>query len=121
MRKIIVGTILLLFMGGIFYIYNPENCTLFPRCPFLVLTGRECPGCGSQRALHCLLHFNLTGAFRHNAMLVLSLPIVFLLLLAELMRKSHPTFYSRIQKPSYILTYFTLTILWMVLRNVFGW
>ena len=35
----------------------------------------DCPGCGSQRALHELLHGNLTSALRLNAFVVCSLPL----------------------------------------------
>ena len=35
----------------------------FPRCMFLTLTGWQCPGCGSQRALHALLHGDIASAW----------------------------------------------------------
>ncbi|HEV2113081.1 MAG TPA: DUF2752 domain-containing protein, partial [Terriglobales bacterium] len=35
-----------------------------------------CPGCGSLRALHQLLHGNLAGALSYNPLMVLSLPFV---------------------------------------------
>lgn len=121
MRKGIVGIILLLGAGLLYYTYNPESTAIFPRCPFLVLTDLKCPGCGSQRALHALLHLDVADAFRYNAMLVLSLPIIFLLLYAEAVRTKRPAFYARIQRPAFIWVYFAAVILWMVARNVFGW
>lgn len=121
MRKGIVGIVLLLCAGVVFYAYNPESSMLFPRCPFLVLTGLKCPGCGSQRAIHALLHLDFPAAFHYNALLVLSLPIVFLLLYAEAVRHRKPAFYARIQRPAYIWVYFSLTLVWMAARNVFGW
>ena len=62
----------------IFYIIDPESNSLFPKCPFLLATGLECPGCGSQRAIHQLLHLNLLAALRYNAFMVLVLPHIFL-------------------------------------------
>lgn len=62
----------------IFYTFNPEAQPLFPKCPFLLVTGYECPGCGSQRAIHSLLHFNIGAALRYNAFMVLALPYIFL-------------------------------------------
>lgn len=121
MRKSIVGIVLLLGAGFIYYTYNPESTTIFPRCPFLVLTDLKCPGCGSQRALHALLHLDIADAFRYNAMLVLSLPIIFLLLYAEIYRTKKPTFYTRIQRPAFIWGYFIAVIVWMVARNLFDW
>lgn len=58
--------------------YNPGSHLLFPKCPFLLLTGLECPGCGSQRAIHHLLHLNVTEALRANMLLVVSVPYLIL-------------------------------------------
>ena len=39
--------------GAVVYVaLDPATCAVFPRCPFYVLTGLKCPGCGSQLALH---------------------------------------------------------------------
>lgn len=52
-----------------------------PPCPFLLLSGWYCPGCGSTRALHALLHGDLVRAASMNLLLVGSLPMVPLLAL----------------------------------------
>src|SRR5690554_7387183 len=62
----------------IFYVYDPVEHPVFPRCPFLMATGGECPGCGSQRAIHSLLHADFRAAIRYNALMVLSIPYVLL-------------------------------------------
>ncbi len=54
--------------------YNPLENNYFPKCPFRELTGYKCPGCGSQRAIHHLLNFNISNAFRENLLLVISIP-----------------------------------------------
>lgn len=48
----------------------------FPECPFHLLTGWFCPGCGSQRALSSLLHGNLLEAMHNNILMVLFLPLL---------------------------------------------
>jgi hypothetical protein len=48
----------------------------FPECPFHVLTGWFCPGCGSQRALSSLLHGNVVEAMHNNILMVLFLPLL---------------------------------------------
>lgn len=48
----------------------------FPKCPFKAVTGLDCPGCGSQRAIHQLLNFNLIAAFKYNPLLLLSIPYI---------------------------------------------
>lgn len=62
----------------IFYTFDPETQLLFPKCPFLLATGYECPGCGSQRAVHSLLHLNIGAALKYNAFMVLAIPYIFL-------------------------------------------
>jgi hypothetical protein len=54
--------------------FNPYEVDFLPRCSFHAFTGFTCPGCGSQRSLHFLLHLDLVRAFGENPLLVLSLP-----------------------------------------------
>ena len=63
------------------YIWNPAEILYFPRCPFLSLTGFKCPGCGTLRGLHALLHFHVMEALRLNPFMVVSIPVVFVLLI----------------------------------------
>ena len=65
----------LVFAGTALYLtVDPESSSLFPKCPFLLLTGLECPGCGSQRAIHSLLNGDLPAAVHYNLLLVSSIP-----------------------------------------------
>ncbi|WP_343522877.1 DUF2752 domain-containing protein [Pedobacter sp.] len=74
----ILGSILLLSLVIIYYKFNPEVYNFFPECPFHKYLHLDCPGCGSQRAVHALLHLNLQKAMDYNLLLVLSLPILIL-------------------------------------------
>jgi hypothetical protein len=59
------------------YLNNPASGdAYFPSCPFNSLTGLQCPGCGSQRAIHHLLHLNFDEALNQNALLVVSIPYI---------------------------------------------
>lgn len=69
--------------------FNPVESNLFPKCPFLVTTGLKCPGCGSQRAIHHLLHLNISSAFAENAILVISIPYITLGAIIDLIK--HPS------------------------------
>jgi hypothetical protein len=60
----------------IFFYIDPSTYPFFPKCPFLVVTGFECPGCGSQRSFHHLLHLNVIGAFRQNPLVVIFGPYI---------------------------------------------
>lgn len=43
-----------------------------------MLTGLKCPGCGSQRAVHHLLNFEIDKAFQQNQLLIISIPYILL-------------------------------------------
>lgn len=72
--RIIVIALVLIIGGLIYYLFSPEESKYFPQCPFHLITGYDCPGCGSQRAIHHLLHLRLKEAFLSNPLLVLLIP-----------------------------------------------
>ena len=45
-------------------------------CPFYTLTGWKCPACGISRMLMALARLDLLEAFRQNAMLLCTLPLL---------------------------------------------
>jgi Protein of unknown function (DUF2752) len=58
------------------FFFQPGRTGFFPPCPFRTLTGFNCPGCGTTRGLHELLHGHFLAAFELNPMMVLILPIL---------------------------------------------
>jgi hypothetical protein len=68
--SIIIGSAIILFL------YNPAVSKLYPPSPFRTLTGLYCPGCGTLRGLHQLLHGHLLEAFGLNPLMVISLPFL---------------------------------------------
>lgn len=67
-----------LVLLGLIYFFVDPSVHYMPRCLFYSLTGYMCPGCGSQRALHALLHLDIPSAFAFNPLMVISLPYVLL-------------------------------------------
>ena len=57
------------------YFFDPSKTGIFPICPFRALTGLNCPGCGTTRGLHQLLHGNVIAAFEFNPLTMLLLPV----------------------------------------------
>lgn len=55
---------------------DPSEPGRYPTCPFLALTGRWCPGCGSLRGLHHLFRADLPAALGLNALMVLAVPFL---------------------------------------------
>ncbi len=62
--------------AAVLFQFDPSHSAFYPTCQFHRLTGLECPGCGSLRAMHQLLHGRLAAAFHFNALLVVSLPLL---------------------------------------------
>lgn len=56
--------------------FDPAESVFFPKCIFHSLTGLECPGCGSQRAIYQLLNGHITEALRYNALAVIAIPYI---------------------------------------------
>lgn len=110
----------MLSIGAIYFLYNPADSELFPKCPFLLITGYQCPGCGSQRALHNLLNLNIRDAFLNNALMVISIPYILTHYIFEIntfkvrMMKWRNIFFGN--KAIYIV--FILTILFAIIRNL---
>lgn len=61
---------------GVVYAFPPATHAFYPRCPFYAVTHLLCPGCGCTRALYEMLHLNLPGALRYNALVTVLAPLV---------------------------------------------
>lgn len=114
----IVAVLLFVLVYGFF---DPTRVSFFPKCLFHQLTGLQCPGCGSQRALHQLLHLNVAGAFHYNAFMVLCIPLLGFLLFAELFAARFPRVHQAAHNTWFSWTILVIVLLWWLLRNIFGW
>lgn len=70
----IVGASALAGCVGVFLL-NPVQESNPPICPFKMITGLDCPGCGATRAANALLHGHLATAADHNLLFVALLPL----------------------------------------------
>jgi hypothetical protein len=86
-----LAIILAVAVGGVvlLHLYNPATTRIFPPCMLHSLTGLYCPGCGSLRAIHYLLHGQFAAALRMNPLLVLSGPAILVISLSRRIRH-HP-------------------------------
>ena len=118
---IVLVLVALLVFGVIYFAIDPSTSGLFPRCTFLSLTGYKCPGCGTQRAIHALLHGDVAGAFKYNALVLVAIPWIALCLYAESRRLRNPRLYARLNAPLLIWLFLAMVLLWWLLRNIFNW
>lgn len=103
----------------IFFRYNPEEHSWFPKCLFYQLTGLQCPACGSQRAVHAALHFDFQSAFRYNPFMIVSMPYALGIIFISLINmpfavKIRKILLHRIS----VYIYVTLYLAWWIIRNV---
>jgi Protein of unknown function (DUF2752) len=99
-------------------IFEPGKTGFFPACPFRMMTGYTCPGCGSTRGLHRLLHADVVGALQFNPLMVLSLPF----LLYALVRYTYSAVSGRpLQKhylaPKYLWMLLAVIVSFWIFRN----
>ena len=93
-----------------------------PRCLVKGLTGWDCPGCGSQRALEALLRGDLWGAVRCTYLLPLLLAYLLLPALHWIVPESQriKRLYDRATSPATLLAIVGITLAWMLVRNLAG-
>ena len=105
MTAIIVAVAL---SGAYMFFFNPVDVGWLPICPFFALTGLRCPGCGTMRGIHCLLHLEISEAWKMNPFLIIAFPLIGVLLAVP-----------KLYKNTIVGIFITAAILfWWVLRNI---
>jgi hypothetical protein len=84
MRRLQVAAVWSVVAGAATYLFlfDPATGIAYPPCPFRLLTGLQCPGCGAARGLHQLLHGHPIAAFELNPLVITAVPLLLLLLLS---------------------------------------
>ena len=111
---VLVGALL-----AVLFLCDPVRVPIYPQCVFHRVTGLDCPGCGSLRALHALLHGDWAAALHFNAFLVVSLPLL-----------AGPGFYFAVKKmraeraapwrPVWLWLYLAAFVVFGIVRNLPG-
>jgi hypothetical protein len=96
------------------YLFDPQAVPSTPPCVFHLLTNFDCPGCGTARACHQLLHGNLLQAINYNPLFVLLIP--FLVVKSYSYLSGMPVAWiERFYRPKLVLW---VVLLFWILRNV---
>ena len=114
-----------LLLGGVIlfvaflFIYNSKTMHFLPRCPFFWVTGMYCPGCGTTRGVHMLLHGDFEGAMHANILMIITVPYIIHRFLAYLLLhifgKELP---SIILPPVWVKILAGFTIIFWIVRNI---
>jgi len=116
-----IAIILVTILVILYKTNNPSGNIYFPKCPFKELTGLKCPGCGSQRAVHYFLNFDILNAIKENAILVLSIPYILTGLVFDSLKKTNENIlkWRKIlfgRKAIFVIL--TIIIAFWILRNI---
>ena len=60
------------------HVRDPHSSGSWGLCPWFVLTGHYCPGCGTLRAVNDLTNFDIVGAASSNLVFVALVPVLVL-------------------------------------------
>lgn len=120
-KWVIIITVAIVFVL-LYKIFDPDGGGYFPQCPFHALTGWQCPGCGSQRAIHYLLNFDLKSAFAMNGLLIAAIPYILLAAVFDFVKirderllKLKKVLFGR---PALFIV-FLIVIAFFILRNIY--
>lgn len=120
--KLILSFFAASLLAYIYFKYDPINNILFPKCPLYATTGIYCPGCGSQRATHALLNFNIIDVFRSNFLFLPAFGLLFYHYVIQafnyFFEKKYISILDKKNAPKYI---FVIVILYWILRNIPYW
>lgn len=104
----------------VLYYLNPMDYLLMPKCPFKLITGLSCGGCGGQRAVYAFIHGQFNEAIGYNYYLIFAVPYLIMLYVAHwiiplnMKEKTLAILEHRYVIYCYIITYF----IWMIIRNI---
>ncbi|WP_326828419.1 DUF2752 domain-containing protein [Streptosporangium sp. NBC_01810] len=106
---------------------DPSEPGHYPTCPFLMLTGLYCPGCGGLRTVHALVHGDPVTALGLNPLVTLMIPVLVVLWGRWALRawrgarsggeSSGPSVAKSI-RPAYVWLFLALMIVFWIVRNL---
>lgn len=117
MVGILISALLILF----YLFVDPARYAWVPKCPVKMAVGLDCPGCGSQRMLHALLHANFAEAWEANAMLLILSPYLLLLIVVEFLPRRSARLHSIVYGLPVTISVVSAIVAWGLLRNFMGW
>lgn len=118
--QIIIIGIAVIVLSLLYFFYPATKNSFHPSCVFRSVTGLNCPGCGSQRAISALLRVDFLQAVSYNILLVISLPFVLysaIIFTLNAFRKEQIQ-QKLFHQNWFIKLVFIVVILFWILRNI---
>ena len=112
-------SILLITLAILYYFINPSDVDFLPKCPLYVTTGIYCPGCGSQRATHQLLNFNILGVIQQNVLFLFAMILIgYHSIVVGLNHFFNKKIYNYIYHPKLPIAILLFILVFWILRNI---
>lgn len=116
LKKLLATAALVAVVALCIYYYKWEpGAWAAPRCTLRLLTGYDCPGCGSQRAFHALLHGGVAEAWGYNPAVFFAIPLAACYFAVERLPRRVG---AVLQHPAFILGIAVAIVAWWVGRNI---
>ena len=113
-----IFVVIILVVVGYYFLLNPyEQEYFFISCPFYQISGYQCPGCGSQRAFHELLHLRIFEAIKQNVLFVLAIPYVLLIFYTSFHQEKYRKLRQMLMGNKTLLILLVVAILFGIFRN----
>ncbi|MBQ6856286.1 MAG: DUF2752 domain-containing protein [Lachnospiraceae bacterium] len=96
--------------SGIVYMSLLLCTDLYIQCPFFLITGYQCPGCGITRMIISIIRFEFENAYHYNKFLFSTIPLIIFLMVT---RRSEKRSVKMIR-----ILYMIGLVIWGILRNL---
>lgn len=97
---------------------DPRESGHYPPCPYLLLTGLPCPGCGGLRCVHALTHLDLPAALGYNALAVALFPLIGVLWLRWAVRTARARPRRGLADPRPLRALLVVVVLFWIVRDL---
>lgn len=89
-----------------------DPASVYPPCPFKLLTGWNCPFCGGLRMTYDVVHGDLAAAVHDNVFVLVGMPMLVVWLVVRRARGA-----ASVPRAA-LVTAVVATVVWTVLRNL---
>lgn len=113
---IVILTLIFLSIGIAFLILAINGFKIY--CPFKLITGLNCPGCGNTRAAMALCRFDFKGMLSYN--LLFPLEILYILRVYFISARNYikgERFSYNTRSEKLDIIFLSLLIIWTIVRN----
>lgn len=120
-KSILILAVSAVLAAGVLVLFtlDPARHGFYPLCLFHAATGLHCPGCGTLRGAHLLLHGHLLEALQMNALVFLCLPVAAVFFFLKWRASAGGRDLSRfVIQPVWLWAALAVAVLFWILRNL---